>query len=143
MSEINNEEVNKRKKYYPLWLWLGEVFWEPFVLAFFIFILFTRIRLIFEVTTNASIFWQMLDKDIRSNMLLYFGFLAVFIIWIFFRAKKVSREFKAREEDRQLHTEMLKVLKGLKGELKTAVKEALREDREEERKDNIKNSGEW
>ena len=142
MSQTNNEEA-KRRKYYPMWLWWGEVFWEPFVLAFFIFILLTHIQHIFQTATNISIFWQKLNEDMMSNIFLYIVFLIVFIIWVIYRAKRVSREFKTREEEIRLHTEMVDILKELKGNLKLAVKEALKEDREEQRKEAIEKAGEW
>ncbi len=53
----------------------------------------------------------------------------------------MSREFKAKEEYRQLHYETLEVLKGLKGESKTVVKEALKKDREEQHKEEINKVG--
>ncbi len=132
-------ESRERIQFYPFWMYFGEVIFEPFVLAFFLFILFTRIQCLIETASSASIFWQMVNEDMVNNMFLYYAFLIIIVIWIYFRVLKARRDFKDRKEDLHLHVEMLRLLEDLKMDLKSAckeaVKEALREDREEQQKE--------
>lgn len=102
-NTISEEEQAERRKYYPLWLHMGEVFLEPLVLAFFILIVFTRIQHLVETSPNLSVFWQQLNDDMWNNQLIYFGFVTVFLVWVVFKSVKTLREYKIRKRGRKTY----------------------------------------
>ena len=71
-SSKANNEVEERKRYYPFWAHVGIVLLEPIVLAFFIFLLFTRIQQISKIPPNISVFWQLLNQCMKEIMILIY-----------------------------------------------------------------------
>ena len=112
IPETNNEEA-KRKRFYPLWMYFGEVILEPILLGFAIYILFAHMQHLLEVASNIYVFSQMLDIEIRNNMFLYIVFTLIFFLWIYFKLGKTSKEYNNRKEDLKMHNEIIEKLNGL------------------------------
>lgn len=109
----SREEVKERDKFYPAWMYSGEVLFEPLVFTFAVYMLFARIQHIITTSEQHGL-WKAAELDMYDHPLIYAVFLAVFVIWVIYRAKRASREYRFRKEDRELHLEMLKELKSLK-----------------------------
>jgi large-conductance mechanosensitive channel len=122
--EAQNSETDREKekrKFYPFWRYIGEVFLEPLVLAFAVFLFFSHIQELLATASNYSEFFRMLNEDVLSNMCAYILFAIIIIVWIIFRLKVKSWEFKERQDSKKRDDEMLETLRG--------IRELLRKDK--------------
>jgi len=113
--KISREE--EKRKFYPPWRYLGEIYLEPLVLALALYLLAAHIQDIITSSSNLSEFWEMLNQDFSINMWAYILFGIIFLSWTIYKLKVKTWEFRDREETKKLHTEMLDILGELRGQV--------------------------
>jgi hypothetical protein len=82
---------NIRQEIRSLWLFFYEIFVEPLLLGFILFILFPRIQAVMESTSNGGL-WARFNVDIATHPLPYVLFFVVFALWMIGKGMRHKHE---------------------------------------------------
>jgi len=99
----------RKSKYYKLWAdfksealsmgsFIYEVFVDPILFGFVLFILFPRIWTVLESADKTTIFLLALAGDVMLNPATYALFCFVFIIWIIAKGLHLKHKNRSRKE---------------------------------------------
>ena len=72
---------------------------DPILLAFVVFMVFTRIQTIIDVTIKLPNYplWIVLGVDIKMNLWIYISFLIVFALWATLKRLRYKREMSEKK----------------------------------------------
>lgn len=84
-----------------LWDFFSDIILEPFLFAFVVFMLFSRLQAIISyiVENPTYSFWKVLEVDVQLNPSLCIGFISVFTLWMTSKGVKYQKE---RSDKKQL-----------------------------------------
>jgi hypothetical protein len=111
---------NWKQHLVSLWDWFADIILEPFLFAFAVFMLFSRIQSFLDYTTTHPqySFWEILELDMEANTLIYVIFCIVVALWMLSKGIKYRRE---RRNQQRLNSTLEKIHTKL-GEIETTLK---------------------
>ena len=80
-------KIRSKKGIVPSWLYYGEVFAEPIIIAFAAFLLFDHIKHIWDTSPTFDVFWNGISEYSWKNVVISLTFLVAFLIWAGFTVR--------------------------------------------------------